>query len=675
MVKRNRRAAQVALNRKLRLERSLYNDMAAIFKDIAAKAGGAFFNVAQYEDDIEEAIKRHYLLVFKEFGDDYREEHGLKLTEIQAAMFAANTAEVFDARAKRQARIITATNRKQLAHIKKLAEEQMPKLLEINPNLSFYHYVSDLYGATLLRRVETISIYETQWSAEFSRANEVAFLTRGKGVQTKARKRDSNFKRWDAVGDDRMRDWHAEADSTVIPIDEPFEVNGEELMYPGDESLGATASNIINCRCTVSYEIDEDSLTGVEEPVSESRNPKNKIRTRRKEKTEITQEDLDALVSHFEVLEDWAVGKLRFLRESDGEALTKYVEDVRVLVDDALERWARKEPMTSYYLDSIHNKMKDIRSKFTGTFVLTEARPATEEIFPVQPIDVSKVPPGFEIDHEKAMKRAEEEIIKVFGVKEDMDNNPDLSRFKVSLGPQTHQSVREKIAELNKKDYGGRGSKIIKSQDGTPLYETLTRRAIPVDRPHTKDFFTNPNEEIMAKSLKAAMSTIEDTFQEVTEMMAPSLYNSRMDNMVTQLSYNTGRASADPAMNAITIFMDSRLSGQINDRQLTFQVAHEFGHHIEFENSVVLRRFQDWRNKRIKAAREGGEEWKYDHDNEAALLKDGFYNHYISRVYDNGYTEALSMGVEALFDPYKFNTMLEKDPEHLQLVWATLRGY
>jgi uncharacterized protein with gpF-like domain len=65
-------------------------------------------------------------------------------------------------------------------------------------------------------------------------------------------------KEWLATGDDRTRDAHMEAWETYseggsigpIPMDEPFVVDGEEMMYPGDASMGASPGNFINCRCT-----------------------------------------------------------------------------------------------------------------------------------------------------------------------------------------------------------------------------------------------------------------------------------------------------------------------------------------------------------------------------------------------------------------------------------------
>lgn len=66
------------------------------------------------------------------------------------------------------------------------------------------------------------------------------------------------WKRWVATADDRTRDEHAAADGQEVPNDEPFIVGGEEMMYPGDISLGASAWNVCNCRCTMVNFIDDN---------------------------------------------------------------------------------------------------------------------------------------------------------------------------------------------------------------------------------------------------------------------------------------------------------------------------------------------------------------------------------------------------------------------------------
>lgn len=54
---------------------------------------------------------------------------------------------------------------------------------------------------------------------------------------------------WLSTKDDRTRPDHADADGQVQPINEPFDVGGEKLMYPGDPA--GSPSNTIQCRCTV----------------------------------------------------------------------------------------------------------------------------------------------------------------------------------------------------------------------------------------------------------------------------------------------------------------------------------------------------------------------------------------------------------------------------------------
>ena len=56
-------------------------------------------------------------------------------------------------------------------------------------------------------------------------------------------------KRWIATLDDRTRDTHAELDGQEVPINQPFEVDGMEIMFPGDPN--ADPSLVYNCRCTM----------------------------------------------------------------------------------------------------------------------------------------------------------------------------------------------------------------------------------------------------------------------------------------------------------------------------------------------------------------------------------------------------------------------------------------
>ena len=62
-------------------------------------------------------------------------------------------------------------------------------------------------------------------------------------------------KRWIATHDSRTRDEHLEADGQIVENNKPFVVGGEELMFPGDNSLGASGWNLYDCRCTRVSEI------------------------------------------------------------------------------------------------------------------------------------------------------------------------------------------------------------------------------------------------------------------------------------------------------------------------------------------------------------------------------------------------------------------------------------
>jgi len=62
-----------------------------------------------------------------------------------------------------------------------------------------------------------------------------------------------SLKEWISTPGPRTRATHAAIDGQTRPLDKPFDVGGFQVMFPGDTSLGAPASETINERCTLAY--------------------------------------------------------------------------------------------------------------------------------------------------------------------------------------------------------------------------------------------------------------------------------------------------------------------------------------------------------------------------------------------------------------------------------------
>ena len=60
-------------------------------------------------------------------------------------------------------------------------------------------------------------------------------------------------KRWVDVRDRKERETHRAVGGTVKPINEPFMVGSSFLQFAKDTSLGASSSEIVNCRCSTIY--------------------------------------------------------------------------------------------------------------------------------------------------------------------------------------------------------------------------------------------------------------------------------------------------------------------------------------------------------------------------------------------------------------------------------------
>jgi len=113
--------------------------------------------------------------------------------------------------------------------------------------------------AQLSKRVDDLYAFQTEERIQKIVATEVVAAS-NYGSHEAAKASDLSLNKvWLATNDGHTRPDHREADGQTVGMDEPFDVGGEQLMFPGDTSLGASAKEIIFCRCTQYYEQAPDS--------------------------------------------------------------------------------------------------------------------------------------------------------------------------------------------------------------------------------------------------------------------------------------------------------------------------------------------------------------------------------------------------------------------------------
>ena len=123
--------------------------------------------------------------------------------------------------------------------------EVAQRILEEIPEMSDYR-------ANLIARTEThgAANYGAQRAAQYSGLPLRREWISGLDRRTRAIFRDDQFD-------------HVEADRQTVGMDEPFLIRKrtggvEALMYPGDPA--GSAGNVINCRCSVGFIVDESRL-------------------------------------------------------------------------------------------------------------------------------------------------------------------------------------------------------------------------------------------------------------------------------------------------------------------------------------------------------------------------------------------------------------------------------
>ena len=254
---------QAAINyiEKLKQERSLRRKVDVLLRNIDKEfkrqysKSGITINAYDFQDQLEEMLRTHGIKVSNIFSDQLRKKYGnpannknvqIKL-EANIKGFAAQRAHLIS-------HTILDTTRK---HIDKAIQDAHITAalnnITIN-NRNIGHLASQNLREKVIGRSNTIATTETQIAAGMGKQLEnETMVNSASDIGGEPIKELESFKMWIAVLDDHTREAHADADSQVVPTDQPFIVGGEELMIPGDTSLGASLENIIQCRCD--YEI------------------------------------------------------------------------------------------------------------------------------------------------------------------------------------------------------------------------------------------------------------------------------------------------------------------------------------------------------------------------------------------------------------------------------------
>jgi len=105
-------------------------------------------------------------------------------------------------------------------------------------------FIKDKARIKSTSRADLISRTEVHSAANWSSIESTQSISDELNIELK--------KVWNTTEDERTRSSHRMADGQKVDMNESFLVNNEKLMYPGDSS--GSASNVINCRCFLTYE-------------------------------------------------------------------------------------------------------------------------------------------------------------------------------------------------------------------------------------------------------------------------------------------------------------------------------------------------------------------------------------------------------------------------------------
>lgn len=248
---------------KLELERNLQVQLRRLNSRLIARVVEVFANTGSgantyfIEQDLRDVLHAHYARTGRRFSKQLTSKLPAEIaaTAQETASVQQALAIYYAAHAAAQSRIINETNQRNVNDAAAAARGATDKYEKPLPQRDAARVAGVEAARRLRARVASIATTETQHIAEVSKATEAEVLVKRIPSIIAASALDASVpKEWVTVGDEKVRDAHVQADSQVRDMSDAFDVGGQQMRYPGDMSLGASAENVMNCRCSSVYD-------------------------------------------------------------------------------------------------------------------------------------------------------------------------------------------------------------------------------------------------------------------------------------------------------------------------------------------------------------------------------------------------------------------------------------
>lgn len=271
------------LSKKMTLERKLTVELRALFRQIALDfrilytRTGSTVRAVEYMDELRGVLMSNYRRINRAFRTDFirmlrqnmrnatesiianltlvAQAQGLTLPELIDRMeesIILDSSQFVRTEAERDSRLMTRTTQSELeaaivfaVPLLQTRLEREPTRAEVAKAASFKFVKNSIPRSNMASATGTQKIAEGTKNIEF----DTVLSTRNSVAEFPPLRAEEE---WVSTGDKRVRRGqfsHVEADGQRKVSGGTYMVGGELLRFPGDASLGASAGNIINCRC------------------------------------------------------------------------------------------------------------------------------------------------------------------------------------------------------------------------------------------------------------------------------------------------------------------------------------------------------------------------------------------------------------------------------------------